>query len=289
MGSYTLPILFLPRFVREFFGNDGYARLDNLMNQPAMQTLAMGGQFAFLGGQTATGLLVPLAVMPVLLALLDAALGVIVVRIIRTTLAIQFSLETAFLLVVTFELSTEGEKSSFSLLGDNGKGRRAKIKPDECRSSLVLGFLVGHAFQDQLCVVVIALTIRSLSLWRTSPTTQQAHKLDRVIQAMFDDRIIPVNECLDAVLLEEENPRVTFLWPLEDKAQALFVGLALDTIQATATALKADLLRLSQADTIGPLIGSGGQFLRRIAIDVVSNPGRSGLGSVGMEGIFEKP
>jgi hypothetical protein len=71
-------------------------------------------------------------------------------------------------------------------------GRRAKIEANSARAYLVLRFLVGNAFQSQLHAIPIAFTIRSLGLWRACATTQQTHKLDRVIQPMLDHGIIPV-------------------------------------------------------------------------------------------------
>jgi hypothetical protein len=68
---------------------------------------------------------------------------------------------------------------------------------------------------------------------------------------------------------------MAFLWSLEHKTQALLVGLALDAIKATSTALKAHFLGLSQADPIGRLIGTRRKFLCGIAIDMISNPAQT--------------
>jgi hypothetical protein len=125
-----------------------------------------------------------------------------------------------------------------------------------------------------------------LGLWGTGPTPQQAYKLDGVIQAMFDDGIVPVNLGLDAVLLEEEKTLVACFWSLEHKAQALFVGLAFQTVQATA--LKAHLLGLPETDAISRLVGTGSELLCRIAVDVVSNPSGSGRRRRSMESLFRE-
>jgi hypothetical protein len=55
MSPHALTILLLPRFVRQFFGDDGRARSDNLMDKPTMQTLAMGGQFTLMSSKTPSG------------------------------------------------------------------------------------------------------------------------------------------------------------------------------------------------------------------------------------------
>jgi hypothetical protein len=46
MSTHAFPILFLPGFVGEFFGDDGLACSHNLMHEPTMQTLAMSGSCA---------------------------------------------------------------------------------------------------------------------------------------------------------------------------------------------------------------------------------------------------
>jgi hypothetical protein len=43
MSPHALAILFLPGFVGQLFRDDGRASAHNLMDEPAMQTLAMGG------------------------------------------------------------------------------------------------------------------------------------------------------------------------------------------------------------------------------------------------------
>jgi hypothetical protein len=77
------------------------------MDKPTMQTLTMGRQFAFLGGQAATGLFVASAVMPTFFALLDASLGIIVLWVVGTTLPREFPLEASFLALIGFQLLAE--------------------------------------------------------------------------------------------------------------------------------------------------------------------------------------
>jgi hypothetical protein len=150
MSSNALAILFLPRFVRQFLRDDGRSRSDDLMNKPTMQTLAMSRQFPFLGSQATTGFLVSLAVIPALLALLDPAFCVIVLGVIRPSLAIQLPLETPFLLLVGFQFPTEGEQAGLSLFRNYRKGRRSQVKTNGGLSHLRLRFLVGNTLQGQL-------------------------------------------------------------------------------------------------------------------------------------------
>lgn len=68
--------LFLPGTIGEFFGDDGGAYRHDFMDEAAMQTLAMGGEFPLTGGLTSPDGEIPLAVFPfqaLLPALLDAS------------------------------------------------------------------------------------------------------------------------------------------------------------------------------------------------------------------------
>jgi hypothetical protein len=91
----------------------------------------------------------------------------------------------------SFEFLAEGEQTGFSLLSYNGKGRGTKIKTDGDCPYLMLGFLVGNAFQSQLSIIAIAFIICPLCLWRAGPTAQQTDILDAMAQAMLDNRIVP--------------------------------------------------------------------------------------------------
>jgi hypothetical protein len=191
MSPHILAILFLPRFVGQLFRDDGISRSDNLMNETPMQTLAMGRQFALVSSQTPASCLVALALTPKLFALLDPSTCLVVLWIIRPSLSIQLPLETASQSLIRFEFRAEGEQTGFSLLSYNGKGRGTKIKTDGDCPYLILGFLVGNAFQSQLSIIAIAFTICPLCLWRAGPTTQQTDILDAMAQAMLDNRIVP--------------------------------------------------------------------------------------------------
>ncbi len=204
--------------------------------------------------------------MPSLFAFFDPSLVVIVLLVIGPSLSIQLPLETAFLLLVTFQFPAEGEQACFSLFSNHGKGGRPQVKTNGSLPDLVLGFLIGNALQGQLSVVAIPLAIGPLSLWARGTPTQQTHKLDGMAQAMLDNRIMPVNESRKTVLLEDQKALIAFGGVVQDKVNALLIGLALDTVQATTTALEANFLGLAQADAIGGLIGTGRELLCGIAI-----------------------
>ncbi len=90
--SNALAILLLPGFVGEFLGTNGVATTDDFMNHPSMQAFAMGRELAFFVGKASLRGKIALAVLPdktLLAMLLDAALVVIVVGIIRAALPLK--------------------------------------------------------------------------------------------------------------------------------------------------------------------------------------------------------
>jgi hypothetical protein len=157
MSTHAFPILFLPGFVGQFFRDDGRARSDHLMDKLPVQALAMSSQ-------SATSFLVSATVMPAEFSLLDAAFCIIILWVIGSSLPVQFSLETPFLLLVGFEFLAKREQACLPLFGDNSDGRGAKTETNGGRSHLMPGFQIGNAFQSQLDGVAIALTISPLRL-----------------------------------------------------------------------------------------------------------------------------
>src|SRR5262249_55958963 len=149
MSTHAFPILFLPGFVGQFFRDDGRARSDHLMDKLPVQALAMSSQLALLGSQSATSFLVSATVMPAEFSLLDAAFCIIILWVIGSSLPVQFSLETPFLLLVGFEFLAKREQACLPLFGDNSDGRGAKIETNGGRSHLMPGFQIGNAFQSQ--------------------------------------------------------------------------------------------------------------------------------------------
>ena len=76
------------------------------MDELAVQALAMGRECAFLPGEAASRDLVALAVFPLQSPFFHPTLLVIVLRVVGTSLPIQLALETAFLVLVSFEFAT---------------------------------------------------------------------------------------------------------------------------------------------------------------------------------------
>ena len=143
MSAYALSILLLPGAVRQVFGNDGRAARHHLVDEPSVQTLAMRGQLAFLGGQPLAGRQVALAVLPGEPPLANPPVLVVVLRVVGAALPVEFTLQTALLLLIGFEFRTEGEQARLSLLRHDGDGRGTKVETECTRSDSVPGFLVG--------------------------------------------------------------------------------------------------------------------------------------------------
>jgi hypothetical protein len=91
-------ILFLPCFERGFFQIERGAHRNDVMGELAVQTLAMGCEFAFRVGVLSPSRLVPLALLPAtarFAVFLDTSLLVIVLRVIGVSLPLQLALEAS--------------------------------------------------------------------------------------------------------------------------------------------------------------------------------------------------
>jgi hypothetical protein len=93
--AHALAELLLPSFIGELLDTDVVAGMDDFMHEPAMQALTVGGKLAFLLGKSSPRGKIPLTILPgetLLAFLLDAALLVVVLRVVGTALPIKFAL-----------------------------------------------------------------------------------------------------------------------------------------------------------------------------------------------------
>ena len=137
-----------------------------------MQALAMGRECAFLPGEAATGYRVALAVFPPESPFFHTPLLVIVVRVVGASLPIQLALETAFLVLVGFEVATEREQSRLTFVRHHGHGGGPQIKTHLGRSHVMLRLLERNAFQDELGAVAVAISVSALCLMRRGTTDE---------------------------------------------------------------------------------------------------------------------
>src|SRR6266487_5479146 len=89
---------------------------------------------------------------------------------------------------------------------------------------------------------------------------------------MFDDRVVPVDESGQPLLVPNEIPLVSFFWVLQNKAQPRISPLVLNTGEASSSTLEAHPSGLTQADTIKGTIGTRRQRLGHHCLDVLGNP-----------------
>src|SRR5260370_29832813 len=188
------------------------------MNHPSMQAFAMGRELAFFVGKASLRGEIALAVLPEktpLAMLLDAALVVIVVGIIRAALAVQLAFQAAFRARIGLEFLAEGQQLCLHLTWHNGDGGGTQIKPDHVRSHGVLLLLVRFAFQDELRVVAVALRVCSLRVRAGCLAPDKTRILDGMPESMTHDRIIPVDQCREAVFAPNQPALVALCWLLK--------------------------------------------------------------------------
>jgi hypothetical protein len=95
MEAHTLAELLLPAFISNLLDTDIVTSMDNLVDKPSVQALAMGGKLAFLVRQSSSRGKIPLAILPgeaLLTSFLDAPFFVIALWVIGTALAVQLAL-----------------------------------------------------------------------------------------------------------------------------------------------------------------------------------------------------
>ena len=95
--SHTLAKLLRPRAIGNLFGDDGGAHGHDLVDEAAMQALAVGGKPAFSGRLTPPGGKIPLALFPLQTLLpmtLDAPALIEVLRVVGAALAVHLALQT---------------------------------------------------------------------------------------------------------------------------------------------------------------------------------------------------
>ena len=84
--------------------------------------------------------------------------------------------------------------------------------------------------------------------------------------------VIPVNQGNESVFAPHQRTDVAFFRLPEHKANTLFIGLALKTINTASLALKAYLLGLFEAHFVDGLTRSCGKGLGGKGVHVVCNP-----------------
>src|SRR5579884_3674330 len=95
--SYAPAILLLPCGKRSLFDLDRVADCNDIVGKLAVETLAMSGQFALSVSVLSSRGLIALRILPLLFALFDAPLCVVVLRVIGSALPLHFPLQAAFL------------------------------------------------------------------------------------------------------------------------------------------------------------------------------------------------
>src|SRR5215467_772354 len=193
-----------------------------------MQALTVGCEFAFLLRLAPPGLLVAFALFPdqpLLARFPDATVSVVVARVGRSSLPIHFALQAADPLFIGTQFLTQDRQTGLSRSRHQGKGRGSQVRSDRVSPHAVFRFVVGDALQRELHAVPVPLTISPLRLRATGLALQQAGILDAVIEAMFDDRVPPVDQGEQVVVFPDENPLVPIFWSLQLKTQSGIIAL----------------------------------------------------------------
>ncbi len=212
--SDTSAVHFLPAFEGGFLDLHVIAHAHQVIDQFAVQALAMRRQLAFLGGMAAACSLIAAAVVPVeatFAVLVNAAPLVVVVRVVGAALPLHLALQSALLADIWAQFLTELDQLCFPCTRHHRERRGTNIESKRVVTGLVLRLLVGRALYDQLHEITMALAVCPLCPGGRRLAAYQSRILQAVAQSIGDYRIVPINQCGDVILAPQETPNVAFL------------------------------------------------------------------------------
>jgi hypothetical protein len=267
----------LPALVADLLDAQIIAQADDLVGQLAMQAAPVRRQLALAPRQTPAGLLIALTFPPhtVLLAsasLFDAALCIVVLRVVGPALSLQLALQPPACARIGRQFLGQEQQARWADLGDDGQCGGPKVESYHALAGHVCGLLQRMTFENELHRIHTAAAVGASCLGRGGWLAQQAHVLDALLQSVVDDFVLPVDQGRDLLAVPTEPALVAVCTRLQLKAQARGVGLAFDRVQASTFAAKAHPPCLAHADPIGRLVGPTRQLLGHEAVDVRSRP-----------------
>jgi hypothetical protein len=160
--AHTFAKLLRPRPIGHFFGDDGLAHGHDLVDETAMQALAVSSEPAFAGGFAPPGSQKALTVLPCQAPLplfLDPPLLIEVLRVVGATLAVHLALQSSNRLDIRCQLGAEELQAWCAFTGDDGKCGGSQIQANGVAADRVFGLLGGDPLQCKLNEVALARSI----------------------------------------------------------------------------------------------------------------------------------
>ena len=262
--SHASAIAAMPAFVGNLFAEDGVAYGHDLMGEPPMQALPVGGQLAFFGRFAAPARLIATALLPsgsAFLALGGPALFVVVLGIGGAPLPLHLGLQPADGPCIGTQLGAQRLEPGLGFPRHNGDAGGSQVQAHRVRARRVLGLVIGCACQHELHDEALPLPVGALCAWTGGLTAHQASVLDRVRQTVADDRVIPIDECGQPVVMPDQVAALLYLGRLEHKTHARVVALILDAAEPTASTLEAYAAGFAHADPVEGAVGAAGKRL----------------------------
>ena len=239
------------------------------VDELSVEALAMGSLLAIQFGQSSLCAALASRLVPRLGSLLDRSVGVVVVGVVGSALAIQMALLATNLFLDRLEFVAEPFQKSL-LLSDCGDGRGSEIQTDVALSYLVLGLLVWFAFTDQLDVEAVA----ALQL-----AANDTYVLDATVETVDDDGIVVV---YDRFQIQTQPFDARFSPP-----NATRIRFALDGIHLVF-ALESRASTMTESVLLHRLKGASGEFLNRVDVQVLADPAVVELSSVSVQVVLMK-
>jgi hypothetical protein len=226
---HAAAIRLLPGTVGNLLGDDGVASCHDGMDQPDMQTLALGGQCALQVGQAPPGRSVPLAVVAGLTAPFAASSIIVMLWVVGPPLSVQLALQASL------GVGVGGHPGAKDLnrAGHDGNGGRAEVQSLRLLPNGTPRLLVGHSFEGQLSGGTEAVPAGTFG----ARTGGFASPEPGIFDVLLDHRVGPVDERRDALGPPDEPVPVALAGLLEHEADPL---LALQAREPASSAAEAE-------------------------------------------------
>ena len=226
----------LPALVADFLDPQIIAQADDLVGQLAMQAAPVRRQLALGRSQTPAGLLIALTLPPHAAPLasasfFDAALRIVVLGIVGTTLPLQMALQPTACASIGCQFLGKQQQARWALPRYDGQRGRSQVESYCSLARRILGLLQGVPLENELHTVHEAPTVGALCQVRGCPMPEQTHVLDALLQSVVDHLVLPVDQDREMFVIPTEPAQAAFGTLLQVKAQSRGVGLALDRIK----------------------------------------------------------
>src|SRR5260370_29468241 len=139
----------------------------------------------------------PHSVLLAYASLFDAALWIVVLRIVGPALSLQMALQLPAFARIGCQFLGQEQQARWADRGDDGQCGGPKVESYHALARLVFGLLQRMTFENELHRIHTAAAVGASCLGRGGWLAQLAHVLDKMLQSVEDNFLSPVYPCRD--------------------------------------------------------------------------------------------